>query len=99
MGKSVVVPVVRKPEAEVPKSSTQLKNIEQVIQAIRVPCDLGIYSSFPLMRLPGLRRLEINLALARMFSWFTAPLLEHLHIHGNNNINDDFDPQSPTREK
>ncbi|KAF8337727.1 hypothetical protein F5887DRAFT_984638 [Amanita rubescens] len=34
------------------------------------------------MRLPNLRLLEISLGFAMIFSWFTAPLLEHLHIHG-----------------
>ena len=35
-----------------------------------------------IIRLPGLRLFEISLVFAMMFSWFTAPLLEHLHIHG-----------------
>ena len=53
----------------------QLKNIEElhIIGGARPP------SPLPMVCLPCLRLLEI---FAMIFSWFTAPLLEHLHIHG-----------------
>ena len=59
----------------------QLENIEELriittFQYITPP------SRPPIIRLPGLRLLEISLNFAMMFSWFTAPLLECLHIHG-----------------
>ncbi|KAF8332892.1 hypothetical protein F5887DRAFT_1173571 [Amanita rubescens] len=57
----------------------QLENIEELhilttFRRITTP------SPFPIIRLPGLRLLEISLTSAMMFSWFSAPLLEHLHI-------------------
>ncbi|KAF8329311.1 hypothetical protein F5887DRAFT_1287729 [Amanita rubescens] len=60
----------------------QLKNIEQLTIIITSPWNRFLTFPFPTIRLPSLRLLEITLAFAKMFSWFTAPLLEHLHIHG-----------------
>jgi len=60
----------------------QLKNIEQLTIIITSSWNQWLPSSLPMIRLPSLRLLEITLAMAKMFSWFTAPLLEHLHIHG-----------------
>jgi hypothetical protein len=59
----------------------QLKNIEQltIIAGLYNP---WFPSSLPMIRLPGLRRLEMTLSSATMFSWFAAPLLEQLHLHG-----------------
>ncbi|KAF8341034.1 hypothetical protein F5887DRAFT_428652 [Amanita rubescens] len=60
----------------------QLENIEElhiIISSIGVP---RRRSPLPITRLPSLRLLEISLVFAMMFSWFTAPSLEHLHIHG-----------------
>ncbi|KAF8340850.1 hypothetical protein F5887DRAFT_432479 [Amanita rubescens] len=61
---------------------SQLENIEE----LRIITTFGRISRhhppLPIVRLPGLRLLEISLAFAMMFSWFTAPLLEHLHIDG-----------------
>ncbi|KAF8341970.1 hypothetical protein F5887DRAFT_975937 [Amanita rubescens] len=52
------------------------------------------------VRLPGLRLLEVSLVFAMMFSWFTAPLLEHLHIHGCTDLAYDwlYDDQPYERE-
>ena len=64
----------------------QLENIEELHLIIIFSYDFPrLPSSLPIIHLPGLRLLEISLAFAMMFSWFTAPLLEHLHIHGYNN--------------
>ncbi|KAF8351855.1 hypothetical protein F5887DRAFT_1277615 [Amanita rubescens] len=61
----------------------QLENIEELhIIITTFARTLRHRSPLPIVRLPGLRLLEISLVSAMMFSWFTAPLLEHLHIHG-----------------
>ena len=60
---------------------SQLENIEQ-LHVITTFHRIMPHSQLPIIRLPGLRLLEISLVFATMFSWFTAPLLEHLHIHG-----------------
>ena len=60
----------------------QLENIEE-LHIITTFCRIRPRSTLPgIIHLPGLRLLEISLVFATMFSWFTAPLLEHLHIHG-----------------
>ncbi|KAF8332891.1 hypothetical protein F5887DRAFT_39330 [Amanita rubescens] len=56
----------------------QLENIEE-LHIITTFEDI-IHAPLPIIRLPGLRLLEISLPFAKMLSWFTAPLLEHLHI-------------------
>jgi len=57
----------------------QLENIEELcIMASYYPRP---YSPLPIKRLPSLRILETSLHLVLVLSWFTAPLLEHLHIH------------------
>ena len=60
---------------------SQLENIEQ-LHVITTFHRIMPHSQLPIIRLPGLRLLEISLTFATMFSWFTAPLLEHLHLHG-----------------
>ena len=67
----------------------QLKNIEE-LRIITTFGDVWTPSPLPIIRLPCLRLLEITLTFARMFSWFTAPLLEHLHIYGATNIADSY---------
>ena len=75
----------------------QLKNIEELhimatFGGARAP------SPLPVACLPCLRLLEISLVSAMIFSWFTAPLLEHLHIHGCANLAYDHDDQPYERE-
>ncbi|KAF8337187.1 hypothetical protein F5887DRAFT_1283012 [Amanita rubescens] len=66
----------------------QLENIEElrittIFHSLRPPLSIK--------RLPNLRLLEIYLNFALMFSWFTAPLLEHLHINGGS-FSRDYQP-------
>ncbi|KAF8340899.1 hypothetical protein F5887DRAFT_1284198 [Amanita rubescens] len=78
----------------------QLENIEE----LRIITTFGRISRhhppLPIVCLPGLRLLEISLVFAMMFSWFTAPLLEHLHIHGWTDLAYDwlYDDQPYERE-
>ncbi|KAF8345009.1 hypothetical protein F5887DRAFT_1199379 [Amanita rubescens] len=62
----------------------QLENIEE-LHIITTFDYAPLLSHLPIIHLPGLRLLEIPLPSAKMFSWFTAPLLEHLHIRSINN--------------
>ncbi|KAF8347422.1 hypothetical protein F5887DRAFT_31009 [Amanita rubescens] len=61
----------------------QLKNIEELTIITPFNYDRWYPPSLPIILLPCLRLLETTLAFAPIFSWFTAPLLEHLHIHGH----------------
>ena len=67
----------------------QLENIEElhIITTFRRTTPP---SPLPIKHLPGLRLLETPLAFATMLSWFTAPLLEHLHIHGDSHNTDNY---------
>jgi hypothetical protein len=60
----------------------QLENIEE-LHIITTFYHVTLPSDLPIIHLPGLRLLEISLTSAMMFSWFTAPLLEHLHIRSD----------------
>ena len=58
-----------------------LKNIQELHIITTFGC-VTLPSPLPIIPLPSLWHLEISLAFGMMFSWFTAPLLENLHIHG-----------------
>jgi hypothetical protein len=58
----------------------QLENIEEL--HLITTFHTSLQPPFPIKRLPALRLLEIYLDFALIFSRFTTPSLEHLHIHG-----------------
>ncbi|KAF8324744.1 hypothetical protein F5887DRAFT_269725 [Amanita rubescens] len=59
----------------------QLENIEELHLRLAIYTQVLLSPAlYPIIRLPGLRLLEISLFSAIIFSWFTVPLLEHLHI-------------------
>jgi hypothetical protein len=64
----------------------QLENIEE-LHIITSFGHVTPPSPLPIILLPGLRLLEISLPFAMIFSWFTAPLLEHLHIQSISSAN------------
>jgi hypothetical protein len=63
---------------------SELENIEELHIIIETFSYPELPSSLAIKRLPSLRLLEITLGFAIMFSWLTAPLLEHLYIRGCN---------------
>ncbi len=71
----------------------QLENIEElhIIEGLIIVTTsrhISPPSSLPITCLRSLRLLEIAMPFAMMFSCFTAPVLEQLHIHGGyNNVN------------
>ncbi|KAF8345011.1 hypothetical protein F5887DRAFT_1199387 [Amanita rubescens] len=60
----------------------QLENIEE-LHILTIFRRITPPSPIPIIRLPGLRLLKISLTSVMMFSWFSAPLLEHLHIRSD----------------
>ena len=60
----------------------QLQTVEWLTITTAPYYDPSLPSSLPIIHLPCLRFLEIP--LATILSWFTAPLLEHLHVYGCN---------------
>ena len=77
----------------------QLKNIEE-LHIITIICLPKHPPSLPgIICFPVLRFLEISLAYVKLFSRFTAPLLEYLHIHGHTiSLEDDIDIYDDQRE-
>ena len=62
----------------------QLENIEELHIITSIYSSPPSPDPLPIKCLPGLRLLETSFDFTPMFSWITAPLLEHLHLHRSN---------------